>query len=633
MITPKIFILTDVLPYELPLIFSNRELYLKVKDDPRWENIKLRSKDLDWSEPYNFYIAKNDDSHRLISLPHPLSQLQMQKFIDVYGDELIEFFKLHSIFSVRYPSGVNNIYKKNINNIEKEIKYMLDEEFEVENNEYEEYVDSYFEKKKYTRITDFYKSFFFKRLETQYSYLLKLDIQNCFYNIYTHSIDWAYLGDKNLAKNFIKKKERFSSYLDKIMQSSNSNETNGILVGPEFSRCVAEIVLTRIDKLVYQDLLDKNIKYKSDFEIVRFMDDIFIFCNEVKVADLVRKKYQEHCFEYKLSINESKVSLEKRPFLRSQLWVSPIKKITNNFLSELGINQESHIKNVSRISHNLINEVRSVMVQFESQKHSIISYIFRFFENNISSIINKFKGLDDENQKTNYMCNIIDLLHYLLVFSITTDNVIKYVKLNIKILLYARDAKDLKVIDIIYKKAFDLLKHNKFKNIELLNIFIMLSFIPKDLPERLILEYIEKGTDYFSLSAISYYLSFENRRFRYRKTIMKINEIVYRISEGLQEAFSVSSKENVFYLLQRKNFYLIHDFYSNPIISKETKKSIEKIKDGINSFTWSENTLKDLFIQYIKDFDTPFMQWNSDEEKIIQYVIKKTNKIDSRLSS
>ncbi|MEH7502931.1 antiviral reverse transcriptase Drt3b [Neobacillus drentensis] len=634
MISPKIFLLTDVLPYELPLIYSNRGLYLKLKDDPRWDNIKLGEKlKLDWTEPYNFYIAKNDESQRLISLPHPLSQLQMLKLIEKYGNEFIEFSKLHSIFSIRYPSGINNILKKNINSFEEEIKYMLDEEFEVENNDYEEYVDSYFEKKKYTRITDFYKSFLFKRLETQYSLLLKLDIQNCFYNIYTHSIDWAYLGDKNLAKKLIFNKDRFSAYLDKIMQCSNSNETNGILVGPEFSRSISEIVLTRIDKLVFQSLLDENIKYKNDYEVVRFMDDIFVFCNDVRVSETIRKKYQEFCFEYKLSINESKVRLEKRPFLRTQLWVSSIKKLTNNYVNDLDINKELQKKNLTRISDNFINEIRTVMFHFESQKNSIISYIFRFFENKSSVIIDKLKELEDENQKTNYLCNIIDLLHYLLVFSITSDNVIKYVKLNVKILLYARDIKDLKVIDIIYKKAFDLLKHNKYRNIELLNLFIMLRFIPKDLPERLILEYIDKSPDYFTLSTISYYLSLENRKYRYKKTVNKINDIVMHISEDLQEAFPSNPSKNAFYLTQKKDFYLIHDFYTNPIISKDTQNSIKKIKDRINSLTWSESNLSELFMIYIKDFNTPFMQWDADEEKIIQYILRKTNKIDSRISS
>lgn len=45
------------------------------------------------------------------------------------------------------------------------------------------------------------------------------------------------------------------------MQKSNYNETNGILVGPEFSRWVAEVIFSRIDS----ELKNKLNKYNSYF--------------------------------------------------------------------------------------------------------------------------------------------------------------------------------------------------------------------------------------------------------------------------------------------------------------------------------------------------------------------------------
>jgi len=38
------------------------------------------------------------------------------------------------------------------------------------------------------------------------------------------------------------------------MQSANYGETNGIIIGPEFSRIFAELILQQIDKSVESDL-------------------------------------------------------------------------------------------------------------------------------------------------------------------------------------------------------------------------------------------------------------------------------------------------------------------------------------------------------------------------------------------
>src|SRR3546814_18773031 len=84
----------------------------------------------------------------------------------------------------------------------------------------------------------------FIRLDGRYLRYRTLDISKCFYNVYSHTITWA-VKDKLLAKEF---KSAYSSeaQFDKLMQRANSNETTGIVVGPEFSRVSAEINLHRI---------------------------------------------------------------------------------------------------------------------------------------------------------------------------------------------------------------------------------------------------------------------------------------------------------------------------------------------------------------------------------------------------
>ena len=73
----------------------------------------------------------------------------------------------------------------------------------------------------------------------------KVDYKSCFDSIYTHSYAWI------IERNIIDAKDAKNSHLfltiDRILQNINGRSSNGIIVGPEFSRMIAEILLQRID--------------------------------------------------------------------------------------------------------------------------------------------------------------------------------------------------------------------------------------------------------------------------------------------------------------------------------------------------------------------------------------------------
>jgi hypothetical protein len=67
-------------------------------------------------------------------------------------------------------------------------------------------------------------------------------------------VSWALL-DKSAIKKFLAdSKNTFGDKFDTLMQKLNFNETNGIVIGPEFSRIFAEIILQKIDVNVKADL-------------------------------------------------------------------------------------------------------------------------------------------------------------------------------------------------------------------------------------------------------------------------------------------------------------------------------------------------------------------------------------------
>ena len=92
------------------------------------------------------------------------------------------------------------------------------------------------------------------------------------------------------------------SIWDRLMQRMNYNETNGIVIGPEFSRIFAEVIFQYIDRCVENDLLVKGFRFNIDYECYRYVDDYFFFYNNPDVLNAANESYARHLNEYKLRI-------------------------------------------------------------------------------------------------------------------------------------------------------------------------------------------------------------------------------------------------------------------------------------------------------------------------------------------
>ena len=122
------YILTDVLPAELPLIFSNYKFYEFLNKNSSYIDKAEKYKNIkkDGTIPVNFKIRKGKSEYRKMSLMHPYMQMVLTKFINDYADIILLYFEQNMVFSVRTPVRVNNteyvIPDKDID----EIKKMLD---------------------------------------------------------------------------------------------------------------------------------------------------------------------------------------------------------------------------------------------------------------------------------------------------------------------------------------------------------------------------------------------------------------------------------------------------------------------------------------------------------------------------
>ena len=220
-------LLSDVLPYELPFIFTNRYFYrFLVRNEVRVEggNVKWRA-DIDKgaleilaillgtkanelgaanykiekkqeSIPFTYSILHKPTKHRELSVIHPKNQIMVVDFYERNKSLMLYYCGLDK-FSLRYPNKVA-CYFYYRDKLHTTLIGRKTDPLELYFNEYEN-LRTYFSYKRYNNIYKFYEDYRYQRAEKKFSKLLKFDIQSCFDSIYTHSIAWACGGGKDIS--------------------------------------------------------------------------------------------------------------------------------------------------------------------------------------------------------------------------------------------------------------------------------------------------------------------------------------------------------------------------------------------------------------------------------------------------
>lgn len=261
--------------------------------------------------PFNFRVAHNLDG-RTLSVVHPRNQVAVASFYATHS-ALIIYHTSVSEFSIRYPVSVSRYaYFK-----DKLHEERLDNVAGVEENDREyEQLGSYFVYRKYRNIHRFFESHQYHRSEKKYDAMVQIDVSKCFDSIYTHSLPWAVLGKDQTKFSLEASKKTFGGRFDALMQDLNHKETNGIVIGPEFSRVFAEIILQAVDVDLIKKLSEgANLTHKVDYEIFRYVDDFFVFYNEESTQLKIFEMLQQILKSKKLSINTAKIKHYQKPII------------------------------------------------------------------------------------------------------------------------------------------------------------------------------------------------------------------------------------------------------------------------------------------------------------------------------
>ena len=431
-------VLSDILPYEIPPFFSNRYFYHflvknKVSINEEGKKVKIRFKK-DSSEitrklikflfgiyknitcldndfeyfyfdykkfqtiPFKFKISHKDNDYRELTIIHPINQLRLVEFYDKYKYTILYNTKI-SRFSLRRPHKVSSLkYFKDSTNKSKKSTNQEVEIIETSNKEYTS-LKTYFSYQKYSNIYQFYESYEFQRAEKRFDNLLKFDISRCFDSIYTHSLSWALNNKKIVKDNLGEYNNSFGGKFDKIMQQMNYNETNGIVIGPEFSRIFAELILQKIDKNVEKELYKKGYRYKMDYDIYRYVDDFFVFYNDEKVKGDILALYKVKLQEYNLFFNDSKTQIFSKPIITN---ITIAKEEIRKLVEYSMIFQFQNSENQSQVglkyytARDIITNYKAILSQTQTSYKDLQNYFLVIIFNKLKKMIKDIQKMQEE---------------------------------------------------------------------------------------------------------------------------------------------------------------------------------------------------------------------------------------------
>lgn len=404
-------VISDILPYERPVFFSNRFFarFLKYygieiegdclvarhhSDEPGLSEFLeiLGGKVGSTRKSFHYFITKDGKERgRCLSVIHPFHQVKMVEFYDRYKMLLIDFCS-RSNYSIRFPYKVADYQKK-----QKGYHKIYSDDAEPVDTR--ESLKHFFAYKYYKNINFFYGDYRFLRAEKKFRNMTKLDLEQCFESIMPNTLSNAMFGhdmkdcEGSLAFDFCRLQNKFNI------------QGKGIIIGPEFSRIYAEIILQRIDSELEKLLEKEGIHRNKDYIFYRYVDDGFLYFNESNVKERFLSCYKLELKKYSLRINKKKVvTFAKRPFIES---LSIAKGLLLRLIDERFQNRLETFKGFINFQNNridtpvvldfktFVNDVRTIMCTCDEdiKYKDITSFFLGVIQKRTEQLISDFNLL------------------------------------------------------------------------------------------------------------------------------------------------------------------------------------------------------------------------------------------------
>lgn len=182
--------------------------------------------------------------------------------------------------------------------------------------------------------------------------------------------------------------------IDRILQNINGRSSNGIVVGPEFSRMMAEILLQHIDNEILLELEKDGIFYKVDYAAFRYVDDIFLFSNQPQGLEQILSKYKTIGEHYRLRINELKLTKGTTPCLPKE-WLEKTRQLSDIIGDFFYQGKKSDYENLPEEDRYIVkndfisvdrikDEIAVLVKKYPDDRRTIVSFLLSTLLNNIS---------------------------------------------------------------------------------------------------------------------------------------------------------------------------------------------------------------------------------------------------------
>ena len=246
-----------------------------------------------WNEYISLRVMRNTNIPRIMGIPNPFKYQKLCKELKSNWNKIRAHF---------HEQTKNQAYRVSRIHIRKEYgeKHIFEMNYKNWRADGNPEIDLLIQDKKTSR------------------FLVRADISTCFPSIYTHSLPWALVG-KDKAKQTAKD-DTWYNHLDLACSDTCNGETHGIIIGPHASNLISEIVLTVIDKRLY----DQGYRY------IRNIDDYDCYVSTYDEAQKFLRDLEKALWKFDLSLNHRKTKILELPIGLDNNWKHQLSDLPRN---------------------------------------------------------------------------------------------------------------------------------------------------------------------------------------------------------------------------------------------------------------------------------------------------------------
>ncbi|WP_458255956.1 RNA-directed DNA polymerase [Dysosmobacter welbionis] len=580
------YILTDIMPVEVSELFSYSKFYeyllskQSTLDDivSQMHAMKAENSETPFSggkwgnwatSPLKFNILKGTDSIRELNLVQPLSAMNIYFFVECYQKELLDILSNNACFSLRYHRKNSDLFyrrksKKIVDYFEK-ISQKVDRAILQQTG-------AYFKIHKFNSVSSFTNSRLWQQCNFKYRNFSKIDYKSCFDSIYTHAYKWC------IEKDTVDSKEASNANLhiviDRVLQNINGRSSNGLIVGPEFSRMIAEVLLQEIDVEVKHNLAAQGLNAGTDYRVFRYVDDIYIFSHTQAHTDLIIKTIERAAQKYLLKFNEFKYLKAYTPVVLSS-WLGKARALSDRISALFYRKQELHdmaekkplLKSgyisVDRIKDDFIYLVN----EFPKEQRYIVSFMLSTLLNNISNKKDGYALFEPDKCARAFV--LLDLAMYIYSFCPCFEHTQKLISM----IVYMDDELQFSKDELNHKKLINLIRRYSFvfekgNMNDLCNWFVFFHDYSVPLLRSTETIFEKKLREEDNPILWANYLIYSRYHSDYHQEILTwVEEVLqYKVNQ-------IGSKDP----LLQKEFWYVLTFINCPYISSSVKTALENI--------------------------------------------------------